>query len=157
MCLDQSSGHIYVSRHVLFYERVYPFANQSSISQQLSSCTSQSQFLPHFSPKVEHHSPTSYSSSPIDSNISIDSSNQSHPISSSSPTNSPMNSLSISSTSQNINTHASTSDPIPSSSNTNTHAMTTGAKAGVYKPKIFLIEYINHEPPSLKIALQRPH
>lgn len=46
---------------------------------------------------------------------------------------------------------------IPSTDLTNQFSMITMAKAGIYKPKILLTEFLNSEPPSVKLALKCSH
>lgn len=134
-CLSQT-GRLYISDSVIFNEQEFPYVSMFDGS----SSASFSSLSPSISP---HYMSSSISLSPAPSSS----------FSTSSPTSSIDPSLSISPASQSSSSSTHSSNIPPP---TNTHSMTTRAKNGISKPKIFLSETLPIIPTSVPKALADP-
>ncbi|CAL5391000.1 unnamed protein product [Camellia sinensis] len=135
-CLDSSTGHIYVSRHVVFHENTFPFLDSSS---QVPS-SSLSQYKSFFWPSCSHSTsaipspPPSATPAPVLSPISLSTAPAAAPVSSTSPLpgSSPLSSSSspaipIDSLVVDLQSYSLPSSPIAPS--LNIHPMVTRSKA----------------------------
>lgn len=161
-CLDISSKRMYVSRHVLFYEFNFPFASSTKLSDvDLSKSSTVTLPLINNSLPISNSANSSITlPSSSNSNTSTTPSEAPLPISSEFETvSSPQFSSSLASASHSHNnpTTSTTSVVANPRDSSNTHPMTTRAKAGIFKPRVLLTEYLDNEPPNFKLALKCPH
>lgn len=141
-CLGPTTGRLYISRHVIFHEHVLPSLVRPNVrsTSKIPFHTSPSSLQPTHSsstitqPSVlANPSSTPTISSPI---ISVSPQLPVEPIPLSLPNSSPPSSLPY----------------LPQ----NTHPMTTRAKSGIFKPKIFMVNADDAVPLSVNEALAHP-
>ena len=159
-CLH-SSGKIYIARHVVFDESIFPYSTYSVFSSNESSpCSSQS-----LTPQQIYQLST-LSVTPVSVVNSSCNPQSAIPIRSSSQHSD--NSSHIDNQHSHLQTHLPAIEPSiePQTSSSpphtstviqpNTHLMTTRSKAGIFKPKLYTATLVHKESDSVYEAMQNP-
>ena len=132
-CLDPSTGKIFVSRHVVFDEHVYPFSQLPPASLELNSSQAATTFLP-FPPNPPSGSHSNTSSPLIPDHATMSSPPAISPLLSEISPSSPTTGVSSSPSAQGPLTLAS-ADDIPAA---RLHQMRTRSQNHIVRPKSFI-------------------